>query len=275
MSEGLPVSVLVLTLNEKENLPRCLGALDWSDDIVVLDSHSTDGTQDLARSLGARIFERTFDNFAGQRNYALDQIEFRNEWILHLDADEVVTPALRDEIAQAIENARFGAYRIASKLIFRGRWLRFSGMYPTYQVRLGRRGELRFKQVGHGQREEIDSHRVGALKEPYLHYGFSRGLADWIERHNRYSTDEALKNVSDADLGFRQLLSTDRTDRRRALKRLSAHLPFRPTLRFLYMYLLRLGFLDGRAGWTYCRLLAMYEYWIVLKERQFRAVRPG
>jgi hypothetical protein len=179
-----------------------------------------------------------------------------------------VTPALRDEIAQAIEDAQFGAYRIASKLIFHGQWLRFSGMYPTYQVRLGRLGELRFKQVGHGQREKIDSHRVGTLQEPYLHFGFSRGLADWIERHNRYSTDEASENVSSERVGFRCLLASDRTERRRALKALSARLPFRPALRFLYMYMIRLGFLDGRAGWTYCRLLAMYERWIVWKERE-------
>jgi glycosyltransferase involved in cell wall biosynthesis len=273
MAETLPVSVLILTLNEASNVGRCIEAVNFSDDIVVLDSFSTDGTQETARTLGARVYERCFDSFAGQRNYALDEIDFRYDWILHLDADELVTPTLRDEIARAIKDSRFGAYRLASKMMFEGRWLRFSGMYPTYQVRLGRLDELRFRQVGHGQQEDIAPDRIATLHEPYLHFGFSKGLADWIERHNRYSTDEALKNVLEADSRFGELLSTDRTDRRRALKQLSARLPFRPTLRFLYMYLLRLGFLDGRAGWAYCRLLAMYEYWIVLKERELRLLR--
>ena len=126
-----------------------------------------------------------------QRNYALDTIGFKHDWVLHLDADEVVTAALRDEIALAIADSRFSAYRIASRLMFMGRWLRFSGMYPSYQVRLGRKDSLRFDQVGHGQRESLGAGQVGTLKNPYLHYGFSKGLADWIERHNRYSTDEA------------------------------------------------------------------------------------
>ena len=157
--------------------------------------------------------------------------------------------------------------------MFRGRWLRYSGMYPTYQVRLGKKESLRFAQVGHGQRESLPAERIGTLKEPYLHYGFSKGLADWIERHNRYSSDEAKENLNQAAVTPSRLFSPDRTERRRALKALSVRLPFRPLLRFLYMYMLRLGFLDGRTGWTYCRLMAMYENWIVLKERELRRQR--
>jgi glycosyltransferase involved in cell wall biosynthesis len=267
---SIPVSVLLLTLNEEVNIRRCIKALSWSDDVVVLDSGSTDDTCAVARSLGARIFERPFDNFAEQRNYALDHIEFRHEWVLHLDADEVVTPELRDEMAQAIEDSGYGAYRLASKLLFRGQWLKYSGMYPTYQARLGRRDELRFQQVGHGQRETIAAERLGTLQQPYLHYVFSKGIADWIERHNRYSTDEARQNVGVNSASVVDLLAADSTERRRALKSLTARLPSRPLLRLLYMYVLRLGFLDGRAGWSYCRLLAMYEYWTLLKERELR-----
>jgi len=274
MKSKLPVSVLILTLNEQENIARCMQSVSWSDDIVVLDSFSSDDTVEIAAAAGARTLQRAFDNFAGQRNYALETIAFQHDWVLHLDADEVVTVALREEIADAITDPRFSAYRIASKLIFMNRWLRFSGMYPTYQVRLGRKDSLRFDQVGHGQRESLPAGQVGTLKNPYSHYGFSKGLADWIERHNRYSTDEARFEVQARGTGnvrFRDLFSPgDRTRRRRALKALAARLPFRPLLRFVYMYVLRLGFLDGRPGFIYCRLLAMYEYWIVLKVRELK-----
>lgn len=277
MTARIPVSVLILTLNEEANIGRCMASVDWSDDIVVLDSLSGDGTADTARRLGARVFSRAFDDFAGQRNYALDHIDFTHEWILHLDADEVVTVELREELAAAIGSELFAAYRLAGKLMFDGRWLRFSGMYPVYQVRLGRKDALRFTQAGHGQREAIDAALVGTLQQPYLHFGFSKGLTDWLERHNRYSTAEARRNVAERGAGaagLSGLFAMERTERRRALKSLTSRLPFRPFLRFAYMYLLRLGFLDGFAGWTYCRLMADYEYWIVLKERELRrAVR--
>lgn len=274
----MSLSILLLTLNEEANLPACFSAINWCDDVVVLDSFSTDDTVSLAESLGARVYQRRFDHFAGQRNYALDQIEFKHDWVLHLDADEIVTPELHSEMLRVISEDRFDAFRVPSKTMFFGRWLRYSGMYPTYQVRLGHRERLRFKQVGHGQREDLPQERVGTLTEPYLHYSFSKGMAEWIDKHNRYSTDEAHETVkvlsSEQGLDWPGLLSNDRTRRRRALKGLSFRLPFRPTLRFFYMYVLRRGFLDGRAGFTYCRLLALYEYLIVLKTRELR-VREG
>jgi len=270
----IPVSVLILTLNEAENILGCIQSVSFSDDIVVLDSFSSDKTVERAKSAGAATYQRAFDNFASQRNYALESIEFKHDWVLHLDADERITPKLRDEIADVISDSHFTAYRIASKLMFRGKWLRFSGMYPTYQVRLGRKDTLRFKQVGHGQREALDSGQLGTLKNAYLHHGFSKGMTDWIERHNRYSTDEAVQGIevsSQGRPGIGDIFALDdRTRRRRALKQLSVRLPFRPLLRFFYMYILRLGVLDGRAGFVYCRLLAMYEYWIVLKMREMR-----
>ena len=156
-----------------------------------------------------------------------------------------------------------------------GRWLRYSGLYPSYQVRLGHRDRFRFKQVGHGQREDLAPERVGTLTEPYLHYSFSKGLSDWVDKHNRYASAEAREAVrllaTGGGLDWAGLVAREPTRRRRALKALSIRLPLRPLLRFLYMYLLRRGFLDGRAGLTYCRLLAIYEYLIVLKTRELLA----
>jgi len=271
---SMTISILLLTLNEEFNLCACLSAVSWSDDVVVLDSYSQDKTMPMAEALGARVYQRAFDNFAGQRNYALDNIDFKYDWILHLDADEIVTPELHREMLLEIATGRFDAFRIPSKTMFFGQWLRYSGMYPTYQVRLGHRNSLRFEQVGHGQREALPPERVGTLTEPYLHYSFSKGLTEWFDKHNRYATDEARETVKILSAGrrldWRGLLSSDRTRRRRAVKTLSFRLPFRPSLRFFYMYVLRRGFLDGRAGLIYCRLLAVYEYLIVLKIREFK-----
>lgn len=268
----MSISILLLTLNEEVNLPACLAAVTWSDDVVVLDSFSQDGTVAVAERLGARVYQRTFDSFAGQRNYALDRIDFKHDWILHLDADEIVTPSLQEEMLGAVGSGRFDAYRIPSKMMFFGQWLRYSGMYPSYQVRLGHRERFRFKQVGHGQRENLAPERVGTLVEPYLHYSFSKGLSEWFDKHNRYASDEASETVrllsESRGIDWGGLWSPERTRRRRVLKELSYRLPFRPSLRFLYMYVLRRGFLDGRAGLTYCRLLSIYEYLIVLKTRE-------
>ncbi len=268
----MSISILLLTLNEELNLPACLAAVAWSDDFVVLDSYSQDQTVAVAEGLGARVYQRGFDDFAGQRNYALDHIDFRHDWILHLDADEIVTAELHAEMLEAIDSPRFDAYRLPSKMMFFGRWLRYSGMYPSYQVRLGHRTRCRFKQVGHGQREDVPPERVGTLHEPYLHNSFSKGLTEWFDKHNRYASDEARETVkllaSNRGIDWKGLFSRDRAVRRRALKEFSYRLPFRPSLRFFYMYVLRRGFLDGHAGLTYCRLLAIYEYMILLKTRE-------
>ena len=266
------ISVLILTLNEEANLPDCLASVDWADDVLVLDSGSTDRTTDIARAAGARVMERPFDSFAGQRNYGLRHGNLQHEWVLHLDADERVTSALRGELLNAAQHADKDAFRVPSKMMFQGSWLKHAGMYPTYQMRFGRREVLLFRQVGHGQRGDLDPENVGTLQHPLVHHVFSKGVADWFERHNRYSTAEAmhaLEHAEDGAVDWSGIFSLqDATRRRRALKDLSFRLPFRPLLRFLYMYVGRRGFLDGRAGFTYSMLLAIYEYMTTLKVRE-------
>lgn len=277
-SETVPVSVLILTLNEATNLPRCLAALVGFDDVVVLDSGSTDATREVAADLGARVIERPFDDFSSQRNYGIDHGDFRHDWVLHLDADEVVTPALVAEIHKVVDSEDHAAYRIPSKLMFMDRWLRYSSGYPVYQVRLGRVDRLRFEQVGHGQRETLGSTEIGTLAEPYLHYSFSKGLDDWFERHNRYSRDEAKLVAglrAQARVAWRELLAVDRLQRRRAWKQLAVWLPFRPWLRLLQLFVLQRGFLDGLAGWRYCQLMMAYERMIALKYQCEERLRGG
>ena len=268
------ISVVILTLNEELNLPRCLKAISWCDDVLIVDSFSSDATLKIAGENGARFVQRAFDSFAGQRNFALDHCDLKHEWIFHLDADEVMTPDLSAEILSCISATDKDAYRVSSKLMFQGRFLRRAGLFPWYQVRLGRRGKLRFTQVGHGQREQLPSHAIGTLKNSLLHFPFEKGIDDWIEKHNRYSTDEARQNVygyADDDFSVLDLLSIATDRRRRAAKKIFGRLPCRPTIRFIYMYLFRGGILDGKAGFAYCRLLAGYERLIVLKEREIRA----
>lgn len=272
------VSVLILTHNEEVNIGRCLDSVCWSDDVLVLDSFSTDGTHRILQKRGIRWLQHQFVDFAQQRNFGLERGGLRHGWVLHLDADEVVSDDLRAELEHVARAGAFPAYRVASKMIFEGRWLRFAGMFPAYQVRFGRRDLLRFKMVGHGQRETLPPDAVGTLSNALLHHSFSKGLADWHARHERYAAAEAEENIKLLQSGVRPwegLFSTTPTERRRALKALSVRLPCRPLLRFIYMYVLHLGFLDGRPGYEYCRLLSRYERMIVLKMKEIQRRQRG
>jgi glycosyltransferase involved in cell wall biosynthesis len=270
---GPLVSVVVLTFNEEVNVEACLRSCAWSDDVHVLDSGSTDRTRELAAALGATVHVHPFESFGRQRNWAIDNIPCRHDWHFHLDADERSTDELVAEIGAAVASApdRIGAFLVPSKMIFMGRWIRHAGGYPAYQVRLFHRARCRFVDVGHGQREACPGHEVATLKSAYLHYNFSKGLRDWLYKHNGYSTreaDEAVGARRDHRPRLREMLNADPTRKRRAMKRLSYFLRGRALLRFVYLYVVRLGVLDGRAGFHYCSMMAMYEYWIELKVRE-------
>ncbi len=261
----MKVSVLLLTYNEERNLARCLESLSWCDDIVIVDSGSTDQTLDIARNAGVRVIYRAFDNFANQRNFGLQKGGLRHEWVLHLDADEVVTPEFHRKLIKLRASNDIDAYRVPSKTMIHDHWLRYAGMYPVYQVRLGHRERLRFKQVGHGQREDISPERIATFCEPYLHYNFSHGLHAWLQKHLKYANDEAqlivARRSNSQAFALKRLLSRNATDRRRFFKELADLIPFilRPIARFLYVYVGRRGFLDGRYGLLYAFMLAVYE----------------
>jgi glycosyltransferase involved in cell wall biosynthesis len=260
---GMKASALVLTYNEEINIRRCLESLQGFDDVVVVDSGSTDATLEIAADLGARILTRPFDNFANQRNFGLDEGAMKHEWVLHLDADEELTPKFRAALEALAPSDALNGWRVPSKLMLNGRWLKHAGMYPTYQVRLCHRDRLRFKQVGHGQREDCQPDCVGTFPEPYLHYNFSHGLAKWFAKHIRYAEDEASQMAAEASARtpLVAVFWGDATERRRALKSLVNRLPvwLRPPLRFFQVLVLRKGVLDGRAGVQYALMLSAYE----------------
>jgi glycosyltransferase involved in cell wall biosynthesis len=259
----MKVSVLILTFNEEGNLPNCLDSLGWCDDIAIVDSGSTDGTLAIAAARGVRVLHRPFDDFAGQRNFGLEKAGFHHDWVLHLDADEAATPPFAAAVEGLAPPPDIDGYRVPSKFMMYGTWLRHASMYPVYQVRLGR-VSMRFRQLGHGQVEDLPPERVATFDEPYLHFGLSTGIASWLRRHVRYASDEAeelLKARRQSDAPFADFASPDRTSRRRAAKRLAAHLPLmlRPFARFIYVYVLRLGLLDGVPGFVYSSMLTIYE----------------
>lgn len=263
-------SVLILTLNEERDLPACLASVRECDDVVVLDSGSTDATVALARAAGARVFTRPFDDFAGQRNHAQREIPFRHRWVFHLDADEQLTPALAAECRAAALREGVDGFHVAPKMMFEGRWIPHCTDFPAYQARFVRAPQFRFIQVGHGQREAPEM-RLDRLRESYLHDLSSGGDEEWLARHRRYARAEAREHVKNhGTIPWRELFAGERLRRRRALKRLSYALPARPAARFIYQYLLRRGFLDGRAGLHYCRLLSCYERFSVEEIRRLR-----
>jgi glycosyltransferase involved in cell wall biosynthesis len=265
----MEVSALLLTYNEEHNLSRCPQALSWCDDIIVIDSGSTDNTVEIASSFGVRILTRSFDNFAEQRNFGLAEGGPRHEWVLHLDADEVITPEFQRKLKALNPPDEIHGYRVPSKLMFGEHWLRYSGMYPSYQVRLGRRDQLRFVQVGHGQRESVAAEHLATFDEPYLHYNFSSGLKKWLIKHIAYAEDEArliLEERKHQDPPVVPLLSGDAVTRRRRLKRLANRMPliFRPMARFVYVLIVRGGFRDGRYGVLYALMLSVYDGMIAI-----------
>ena len=271
----VPVSVVILTLDEERNIADCLRSCAWCDDVHVLDSGSRDRTCEIAREMGATVHVNKFESFGQQRNWAIDNIKTKYSWQFHLDADERFTEPLVQEMFQLLggeraETNRMAAYHCPSMMIFLGRWLKHAGGYPAYQVRLFHVERCRFVDFGHGQREQTRG-EVGRLVQPYIHFNFANGLVEWFGKHNRYSdreSDEAVVARRSRPPLLRAIFSKDPTVRRRGMKDLSYFVRFRGMFRFLYMYVYRAGWMDGREGFHYCAMIAMYEYWIELKMRE-------
>lgn len=266
------VSILILTLNEDANIAACIDSCAWSDDIVVFDSNSTDLTREIARSKGARVVERQFDNYAAQRNAALTSVTYAHDWVLMVDADERVPSDLAEEVkARArVATADTAMFRFRRKDFFLGQWLRRSSGYPTWFGRLVRLGHVRVERDVN--EEYISDGRIEYLDGHLHHYPFNKGIAYWFERHNRYSSMEAIAKLAirTEPLNAASIVGRDPIARRRSLKKLLYRLPMRPVIVFLYLYVLRLGVLDGKAGFYFSRMRAIYEFFIDLKVVELR-----
>jgi glycosyltransferase involved in cell wall biosynthesis len=278
----VPVSVLVPIKNEAENLPRCLSCVQWADEIFVVDSQSTDGSAEIAERHGAKVAQFHFNGtWPKKKNWALENLPLKNEWVFILDADEVLPPEAAGEIARAIADAgEIVGYWVNRRFFFLGRWLRHS-YYPNWNLRLFRHSLGRYEKLtGADTRSgdnEVHEHVVvhgptARLQVEIDHHAFP-SVEVFIEKHNRYSNWEA-RVAADNFLGQSSGdLSHAGVERRRRLKTLSQRLFFRPLLRFLYIYIWEKGFLDGRDGYYFARLHAIYEFLSVAKTYELRRRR--
>ena len=282
MSPRVPVSVLVPIKNEAENLPRCLGCVQWADEIFVVDSHSTDGSVEIAQRHGAKVVQFDFNGtWPKKKNWALENLPFKNDWVLILDADEVLPAEAATEIGDAIANTGgIAGYWINRRFFFLGRWLRHS-YYPNWNLRLFRHSLGRYERLTTAETRsgdnEVHEHVVvqgptARLRCEMDHYAFP-SVEVFVEKHNRYSNWEACVAADKLLHGSSQDLSSEAVGRRRRLKMISQRLPLRPLLRFLYIYIWQKGFLDGRDGYYFARLHAIYEFLSVAKTYELR--RPS
>jgi glycosyltransferase involved in cell wall biosynthesis len=280
--ENRTITAVVLTKNEEKNLAACLDHLKWVDDLVVLDSGSTDATLYLAKEYRARVFVNAAEKFiiADQRNWALDHCGIKTAWVLFVDADEIITEKLAEQVRRAVAGAPpdVAAFQLCVKFMFLGRWLKRTCRFPSWHDRLVCFGRARFK----GEVWEcFDTQgKVGRIEEPYLHYAFNNGMDVWIARHQRYAewkASETLKQRAGGGMSFsemvRKIFLGDRRERGRVLELFAGQcLAISPALRFIQYYFVRRGFLDGRAGFIYARMMATYQFLIYLnvleKERR-------
>jgi glycosyltransferase involved in cell wall biosynthesis len=269
------ISILILTLNEEVNVAACIQSVTTlTDDVVVLDSFSTDQTVPIARANSATVVQRKFDNWAAHQNWAMTEIPFKYPWVFYLDADERMTPELADEIKAIASNPleKRVAFYCGRKNYFMGRWIRHA-MPPGLIMRFFRPQKIRFERLVNPT--PVISGPHGYLRHHFLHYNFSKGLAEWFTKHNRYSTFEAMEGVKARREGsfIGQIRATRNADdalRRKAMKNLSFRLPLRALARFMLVYFVKNGFLDGLAGFHYSIMISMYEYWIALKMQELQ-----
>lgn len=274
-----PVSVIVPVKNEADNLRRCLPALAWADEVYVVDSRSTDETAAVAAEHGATVVQFAFNGvYPKKKNWALDSLPFRNEWVLIVDADEIVVPELAREIGEKIEADEADGYYLNSKYFFLGRRIKHCGYSECWNLRLFKHKLGRYERMpdhsgGRSGDNEAHEHvelegRVGRLVHELDHHAYPT-IAAWVEKHNRYAVWEAaqyerfLKEPIPKTIGRGKRL-------KRMLKKVYLRLPMRPAVRFLYSYVFRLGFLDGKPGLVFCTLLSFYDFlsWANVYERR-------
>jgi glycosyltransferase involved in cell wall biosynthesis len=279
MTSRVPVSVIVPIRNEAANLQRCLGSVQWADEIFVVDSQSTDDSARIAQQHGARVEQFHFNGtWPKKKNWALENLPFKNEWVFILDADEVLPAEAEKEFAAAIANAgEIAGYWINRRFFFLGRWLRHA-YYPNWNLRLFRHSLGRYEKLTElgtdSGDNEVHEHVVvqgltSRLRCEMDHYAFP-SIDIFIEKHNRYSNWEARVAAHELSGDSSSRLSHQPVKRRRRWKRFSRWIPFRPLLRFLYVYVWQKGFLDGREGYYFARLHAIYEFLSVAKTYEYR-----
>ena len=233
------LSVIVIALNQEANIAECLASVSFADEIVVVDTGSTDHTVELARTFTDRVLEAPWQGFGRTKNFALDQA--RGEWVFSLDTDERVQPSLQDQILAVVAaDGPLDGYRVARKNYFCGRWIRHLGWYPDYTLRLFRRGRGRFRDREVHEEVVVDG-PVGDLPTPLTHYSY-RSVSEYVARMDRY-----------ARLAAQEMAKAGR-------RPWPGELFVRPFFSFLHLYFIRRGFLEGTPGYTLAVLMSVYKF---------------
>jgi glycosyltransferase involved in cell wall biosynthesis len=281
------LSVLIPVRNDAANLRACLETVAFADEIVVIDSESADETEEISRQVGARVVQFAWDGkFPRKKNWALQNVPWRHDWVLIIDADERITPALEGEIRAAVERTDVDGFYLNRRFWFLDGWINHCGYFPSWNLRLFRRRKGRYERMetldrGAGD-NEVHEHilldgRADYLDAPMEHYAFP-DIATFVDKHIRYAAWEASVReqfASGAEGRMRASPFGNALERRRWLKRVSLRMPFRPTLRFIYSYFLKQGFRDGHRGWILCRLLAWYEFLITAKMAETKRAKKA
>lgn len=266
------ISVLIPTKNEENDLMGCLDSLKWCDDIYILDSFSTDKTESIAKEFGTHFYQRVFDDYSSQKNFGLNHLPFKYDWILLLDADERVPEGMFElwltEISKV--DVSVDGFLIRRKDYLFGQWLKHSQMTSHY-LRLIRKGKGQFHRAIN-EVLEVEG-EVKTLPGHFDHFPFSKGIAHWIQKHNVYSSMEAQRWYDEQSGQFdfsvrKALFSKTLPERRYHQKGLFYKVPFRPFIKFIYLYVVKKGILDGYPGLVVSILQSIYEYFIVLKSKE-------
>jgi glycosyltransferase involved in cell wall biosynthesis len=272
----IPLTVIVAVKNEEVQIGDCLRSVDWAAQVYVVDSQSGDRTAEIAREMGAEVVQFKYDGgWPKKRNWALRNLPIANEWVLLLDADERVTPELKNEIEQALRQQTYDGYYIRWKLIFLGRWMRHAWSHG-WMLRLFRRGKGEYEDLGMrgegGWDAEVHENVVVrgpcARLDGMLEHYSEQSLYQWIRKQNEFSDWNAKRRLDQLRQPFpppAYLWSGDPVKMRKWLKALFIRLPLRPAMMFIWLYFFKLGFLDGRAGYYFCRLRAIHEFNIQAK----------
>jgi glycosyltransferase involved in cell wall biosynthesis len=267
------ITTIIPTRDEQLHIERCIESALPLGRVVVVDAESNDHTRELARGKGADVFVRPWLGFAAQKNWALSNVGVTTDWILLLDADEFLDERARERVLDAVTQPDVAGFYLARRNFFLGRELKHAWWYPDHQLRLFRTGAARYED------REVHEHMVvegpvRVLEADILHENV-KGLFAFIARHNTYSNLEAREILQPTQAAIAGSFLGDHAARRRALKRVWLRLPAKPALRFVWLFFVRRGFLDGRAGFLYSALIASYDLMIEAKVVERRLIEHG
>jgi len=269
---GLKLSVIIPAFNVERTISECIRSVLWADEILVVDSFSTDRTVQIAENLGAKVIQHKYIYSAKQKNWAIPHAS--HDWILVLDSDEIATPVLSDEIRKLLSSDtldQFDGFSVGRKEFFLGKWMRWGGRYPLYNIRLFRKA-FRYEDRDVHAHIILPKNRTSVLKNDILHYS-NPTLTHFFRKFNRYSTYQAnymKKRVDSRNKVSWKKVFTHKTYLKSVIKDYWFFMPFAPAARFIYMYILRFGFLDGRYGFILAVLYGFQDYAAKAKYRELK-----